>query len=395
MEQGRKSRAAIAAGGIGALLALLLLRRHAAAEPEEIIHGHVVAAEPPEDPIAGATVEIVGYASTTTNAQGYFKFTDIEEGFYLVRVTHEGRQPWEYQIYLWYGDLIRIRLYPYFADLTGVVTDATTGAPIKGIKVDVKGSVGVTKSDGSYTVKHIIPGTYQVMFTDPDMRYADATASSVNIPLEGATLNMQLQPLGVGAIQVTTSPVVQGVSIGVRYYTEGNWIVIADGKTNSAGQCFFDDIPQGNYKIVARHVDYDPVDQLVTVYPDQTTTTVIYLKEATTVPFLRPGWREKGTLAEIWLEPGTVISVFDAATHALVREHVLKYADRAVYLKEMPLGYHYIKLDVVRNPEDVQYKNLTTTPFLIARHGSKQYYDWGVVTPGYPECGVRLYLEPK
>ena len=397
MEQEKKEKTAIVVGGIGGLLALLFFMRRAEATPEDLIHGHVVAAEPPEDPIAGATVEVDGHASTTTNAQGYFKFTGIPEGLHLVKVSHPDRQPWEYQIYLWYGDLIQIRLYPYFAELTGVVTDATTGEPIKDILVDVDGSVAGTKSDGSYTVQYIIPGTYEVRLLDSDMRYDNVTVPNVEIPLEGATLDMQLHPLAPGAIQVSTSPAVEGVSIGVRYFDQwlGQWVVVADGKTDSSGQCFFADIPEGSYKIVARHIDYDTVEKLVTVYPDQTTTTTFYLKEATTVPFLVTSWRDRDTLESIWLQPGSTVSIFDAETHELVRSYTLSTPNRLKYLNDMPLGYHYATLDPITDPGDIQYHPLTTTPFLVARHGPKQYYDWGEVWPGYPECTVRLLLEKK
>lgn len=398
-----KEKTALTVGSIVGLALFLFLRRQAGAAPDPtkgIIYGRVVAAEPPEEPIAGATVEIIDYASTKTDSNGYYRFVNIEPGDYTMQASHPDRQDSDI-LYISVDagsqQQINFRLYPFFAELTGVVTDATTGKPIETIKVEVNGSVAGTKSDGSYTVKHIIPGTYTVFFVDPDMRYANTTVPAVGIPLEGATLNMQLSPLAPGAIQVSTSPVVEGVAITVSFYRHdlGHWILIASGKTNSAGQCFFADIPEGNYKVSASHIDYERVEQQVTVKPDQTTTTTIRLTEATTVGFLRVSWREKDTLKEIYLEPGTVISVFDAETHELVHIYQLQYPSRSEYLKELPLGYHYIKIDIVRNPEDVQYEDMITTPFLIARSGPKQYYDWGEVWPGHPECIVRLRLEPK
>lgn len=398
MEQEKRRNTAIAVGGIGGLIALLFFLRRTEAAPEDIIHGHVIAAEPPEGPVAGATVEIVDIASTTTNAQGYFKFTGVPEGLHLVRVTHEDRQTWEYQIYLWYGELIEIRMYPLFAELTGVVTDIETGDPIDSVVVSVDEGMHMTGTNdkGEYRLRHIIPGTYHVSFRDSKDRYATVEFPSVYIPLEGAVLNAQMESVAPGAIAVSTSPVVANASVIVyKFVPEWGWVIDVEGKTDSNGECFFDGIGAGERRIVVRHIDYDPAQRTITVYPGETTEVTISLQEATTVNFLRPSWREKGTLAEIWLQPGTTISIYDAGTNELVLSHTLEYANRSVYLKDFPLGYHYLHLDPITEPGEPQYHSLTTTTFFVARSGPKQHYDWGEVWPGHPECAVRLRLEKK
>jgi protocatechuate 3,4-dioxygenase beta subunit len=52
-----------------------------------ILHGYIADAETGEG-IAGASVELIGYVSATTDASGYFKIESIEPGEYLVRISH-------------------------------------------------------------------------------------------------------------------------------------------------------------------------------------------------------------------------------------------------------------------------------------------------------------------
>jgi len=61
------------------------------------------------------------------------------------------------------------------ATLHGQVSDEPTGVPIEGILITCKGSKGlyttITSGDGSYRLEHLTPGSYTVMFTDPQGRY--------------------------------------------------------------------------------------------------------------------------------------------------------------------------------------------------------------------------------
>ena len=55
-------------------------------------------------------------------------------------------------------------LHLYAQSLRGVVTEAETGEPIIGATVVLKGTtIGtITEMDGSYTLKDIVPGRYNV-----------------------------------------------------------------------------------------------------------------------------------------------------------------------------------------------------------------------------------------
>ena len=67
------------------------------------------------------------------------------------------------------------RQSPDKASLSGQVTDAETGDAIGGIEVIINGYSGVTTHDGSYLVRNIEPGVYDVAFQDPEGRYQTLT----------------------------------------------------------------------------------------------------------------------------------------------------------------------------------------------------------------------------
>jgi hypothetical protein len=60
---------------------------------------------------------------------------------------------------------------PDTAVLYGQVTDAQSGAAIKGIQINCDNYSSVTEADGQYRIESIPPGDYAVTFTDPLGRY--------------------------------------------------------------------------------------------------------------------------------------------------------------------------------------------------------------------------------
>jgi len=59
---------------------------------------------------------------------------------------------------------VRLTPIPKLANLYGVVTDATTGAPIEGVKVAINGMVSYTSAGGGYAFEGLTPGTYTITF---------------------------------------------------------------------------------------------------------------------------------------------------------------------------------------------------------------------------------------
>jgi hypothetical protein len=167
------------------------------------------------------------------------------------------------------GEIKRLdaQLYPVMATLVGYVTDADTGTMIDSVKVTVGGKyVGTTGDNGIYEVPYIIPGTYKADFWDTKGRYGEVTVPSVQIPKEGATLNVQMQMVPPGAIAVTADPPEEDVKIRVTFWREGVWRTLKIGYTDAGGQCMLEDIPPGDYRVVAEHVEYETAEKSVTVY---------------------------------------------------------------------------------------------------------------------------------
>ena len=62
---------------------------------------------------------------------------------------------------------------PQTAILYGTVKDASTTGVIEGIVVDCGGYTDTTKTDGTYRIENILPGSYSVSFTDPSGQYEE------------------------------------------------------------------------------------------------------------------------------------------------------------------------------------------------------------------------------
>jgi len=65
---------------------------------------------------------------------------------------------------------------PDKATLYGVVTDAANGQKVEGVQVSFSDYADTTDSNGYYLIENIIPGTYEVIFSDPLGRYESAVA---------------------------------------------------------------------------------------------------------------------------------------------------------------------------------------------------------------------------
>ena len=57
------------------------------------------------------------------------------------------------------------------ATLWGVVTDADTGNPINGIKASLNSWLQTTGTNGRYEFPEVDPGTYSLVFSDPEGVY--------------------------------------------------------------------------------------------------------------------------------------------------------------------------------------------------------------------------------
>jgi hypothetical protein len=142
--------------------------------------------------ISGATVTIVGGASTTTNASGFYQFTSVAAGTYSVTAAKTG-----YNTGTNTGVTVTASatttsnfaltaVAPTTGTLQGTVTDATTAAAINGATVTIVGGASTTtNASGFYQFTNVTPGTYSV--TAAKTGYSTGTNTGVSVTAGNTT----------------------------------------------------------------------------------------------------------------------------------------------------------------------------------------------------------------
>jgi choice-of-anchor B domain-containing protein len=121
------------------------------------------------NPLAGATIEVVGGDQTTTLPDGTFKTGQGREGYATVRISRIGFQSQEFTVYFQRGDvrLLNTALYP----TNGLVVDGQVireadGAAIPNATVALFSFGGAwettTGADGSFRIEGMMPGLYDI-----------------------------------------------------------------------------------------------------------------------------------------------------------------------------------------------------------------------------------------
>jgi hypothetical protein len=156
------------------------------------------------NPISGATVTIVGGASTTSNASGFYQFTNVTPGTYDVTASASGYDPSTANgVSVTAGntttqDFALTASGPTTGTLQGTVRDASTTNPISGATVTIAGG-GSTTTDGSgfYQFTNVAQGTYDV--TASAAGYNSSTSNGVTVTAGNTTTqNFALTPVTSG-----------------------------------------------------------------------------------------------------------------------------------------------------------------------------------------------------
>jgi len=113
------------------------------------------------NPIAGATVSLNGF-STTTNSSGDFIFTDFfieTSGKTLtLNITLQNYEDISIQETLNCGDQTDVgilEMQPILSVLEGVVIDANTSQPISGVNLTLDGYTTISDNDGRFRFENI------------------------------------------------------------------------------------------------------------------------------------------------------------------------------------------------------------------------------------------------
>lgn len=156
------------------------------------LHGDITDART-EAPIAGARVELLGFAYTTTGSTGYYEIDDVPFGIYTLKVSHPDYEDYSLEVTMSKTTQRQdISLYPKpgAADFTFVATDSTTGEPIAGMSIelydishcptcpvlsDLSKPAGscITDASGRCSISVTAPGVFDFLATHPD--YGDYT----------------------------------------------------------------------------------------------------------------------------------------------------------------------------------------------------------------------------
>jgi 5-hydroxyisourate hydrolase-like protein (transthyretin family) len=151
------------------------------------------------------------------------------------------------------------RLIPQPGDVSGVVTDATTGAPIAGALVDYNDSVRLhgqvtTAADGSYTIPALDTNNNPYAFSFRAGGYAAQFVSKFNlVPGQTNTINAALVPLGTLSGVVTdasTGSPIAGAQVQIGTVDgQGTFSPYAGVTTDKTG-AYTAGVPAGTYTLI-------------------------------------------------------------------------------------------------------------------------------------------------
>ncbi|HEX9562482.1 MAG TPA: carboxypeptidase regulatory-like domain-containing protein [Gemmatimonadaceae bacterium] len=244
-------------------------------------------------PIAGASVTTQPATTTAiTNSQGAFTISGVPAGSYNVTASHAGYSPGSANGVVGPGQAVtvNIALAPVPGTISGVITNASNGAPIAGATVSTVPPTATvtTNAQGSYTIPNVPPGTYTVNATsagfNPNSAPAAVTSSQV------ATTDIALTPLPGGIMGVVTDASNGAPIAGATVTTVP---ATSSVTTNAQGAYTIQNVPPGTYTVTATRSGYSPGSGPATVLPGQTATRDISLS---TQPAYDGSWT--GTLSD-------------------------------------------------------------------------------------------------
>jgi hypothetical protein len=216
-------------------------------------------------PIAGATVTLVGTvnATATTDEYGFYEFTDLPRGGnYLVAPAHElytfTPSPREFQAMSadefapFQGALRRFTL-------SGRAADAGTGAPLSGVNMTLGGGAnGITQTDaqGNYAFQNLAVGRgYNVTAARPGYAFTPESIAVAD-PRGDQTANFNGSRLTY-TVSGRVTELAGGAGLaGVSVNLEGS--LPATTQTDAQGNYTFSGLPsEGNYTVTLSHPNFN------------------------------------------------------------------------------------------------------------------------------------------
>ncbi|MFF2481384.1 carboxypeptidase regulatory-like domain-containing protein [Paenibacillus sp. NPDC058071] len=233
-------------------------------------------------PIAGALVEVLNsrsnlLISTTTDASGSYLLNNLPpDQNDRLRVSEPGFNTSIISLAVTAGQTktVNISLSPITGQVSGIVTDGTTGAAIPNASIRIANAEGLTlqtamtDSAGAYTITSLSPGSYSVFFGASG--YALKTIGATVLSGQTITLNATLEQLA-GAITGTVKDVNGNPLSAVNIRVFLNNVVVASVNTDTDGTYEINQLASGKYLLSTRKGGYSGSALNVTVIPGQTT----------------------------------------------------------------------------------------------------------------------------
>jgi len=247
-----------------------------------------------------------GGGRAVTDENGYYIIQNLAPSLYTVAAHACNYYPKHYPepVEVVAGQTtsdINFQLKPYTppppserGSISGLVTDSLTGQPIANAMVKACGpSCGQarTNENGEYLIENLIPGEYQVTATAYNYfpkRYPERVV--VNAGQNTPDINFQLlprllpPPRGTGSISgmvldsLTNQPIANATVIAMLQLHRRPR-VFGRAITNENGEYTIENLPAGNYIVIARAENYYPkrYPELVPVENGQNTPNINFL----------------------------------------------------------------------------------------------------------------------
>lgn len=225
------------------------------------------------EPIEGAWVR-VGWRFGVTDADGSYTLEDVVTGDRNVRVSKWGYYSSSATVTILPGETTTydVALEPLgYGDVSGIVTDATTGDPIAGARVQVGFwwfNAAYTDDTGAYLVEDVVAADQTVYVSS--FGYFSAAVTVTVVADATTTLDVALDPLTFGSIAGTvtdseTGDPIEGARIQVGFYW---W---DSDTTDAAGEYVVEDVLTGDYTVIATSAEHFAGTATVTVTDGATT----------------------------------------------------------------------------------------------------------------------------
>ncbi|QKS44061.1 carboxypeptidase regulatory-like domain-containing protein [Paenibacillus cellulosilyticus] len=220
-------------------------------------------------PIPNPTITVtnaigVRVLQASGDINGSYLINNLTPGYYRVSIAADGFQAKDFPVTLGIGETrtLDAALTPNPGTVTGIITNAQTGAPLAGALVEALDnrnsilSTALTAADGSYTLSSLAPATNDRLRVSTDTFVTQVIGFSIASG-QTRTINAALSPVA-GALtgiitDSATGATIAGASIRV-FTSEG--ITLQTGSTGADGSYTIPSLMPGSYSVVIMEEGY-------------------------------------------------------------------------------------------------------------------------------------------